>query len=249
MRLALRVAAGALALLALLPFHYLWTLAGRPSPWPRRFLAFVGFATGLRIRVAGTPRASHVLFVANHTSWLDIMVLAATGGAAFVSKAEVARWPVIGWLANLNRTVYVARADRKAVRGQAESVRAALRAGRPVALFPEGTTDGGVDLFPFRPALLESLYPPLPGILVQPVAIDYGAAARDIEWIGKEGAAANARRIVSRPGTADVTVDFLDPIDPAGVADRKALAQLARRNILAALAARRGASAARTDPL
>ena len=240
MRLALRAAAILLALLVCVPLHYLWKLAGAKSIWPRRFLGFVGRAAGMRVRVAGTPLQRHVLFLANHLSWLDIMVLAGASGTAFVSKDDVARWPVIGWLSRLNNTVFIARSERKAVRGQADALRAALATGQPVALFPEGTTDGGVELLPFRASLLASLFPPLDGVRVQPVAIDYGEAGHEIAWVGDEPAAANARRILARGGTVPVTVRFLHPVDPAEVPDRKALAERTRAAIRAALAASSG---------
>lgn len=225
--------AGLLALC--LPLHYAWKAAGKRSPWPRRFLGGVGRAAGVRVRIEGRPLGSHVLFVANHLSWLDIMILAGASGTAFVSKDEVARWPVAGWLARLNSTIFVARTERRAVRGQAEALRTALASGQPVALFPEGTTEGGHDVLPFRASLLASLFPPLPRVRVQPVAIDYGAAAHDIAWVGKEGAAANARRILSRPGAIPVTIRFLEPVDPHEAGDRKTLAERCRTEILDAL--------------
>ena len=245
MRLALRGAAILLALLVCVPLHYLWKLAGAKSPWPRRFLGLVGRAAGMRVRTTGTPLQRHVLFLANHSSWLDIMVLAGASGTAFVSKDDVARWPVIGWLSSLNKTVFVARTERKAVRGQADALRAALATGQPVALFPEGTTEGGVEVLPFRASLLASLFPPLDGVKVQPVAIDYGAAGQDIAWIGEEPAAANVRRVLARAGTVPVTIHFLTPVDPAQVPDRKALAERSRAEILAAL----GASSPSADQL
>jgi 1-acyl-sn-glycerol-3-phosphate acyltransferase len=223
------------ALLVCLPLHYAHKLTGRRSPWPRRFLGWVGRSSGLRIKVVGSPLPSHVLFVSNHLSWLDIMALAGAGGAAFVSKDDVARWPVIGWLASLNNTVFIARTERSAVRGQADALRNALDGGQPVALFPEGTTEGGPEVLPFRASLLASLFPPSPGIQVQPVALDYGAAGAEIAWMGEEGAAANARRVLSRRGTIPLTIRFLPPIDPASVRDRKALADQARQEIVAAL--------------
>lgn len=237
MRFALRAAAIVAGLIACLPLHYAWKLARRPSPWPRRFLWWVGRAAGLRVRTRGTPLARNVLFVANHLSWLDIMVLAGESGTAFVSKDDVARWPVIGWLASLNNTVFIARADRRSVRGQADALRNALATGQPVALFPEGTTDGGVEVLPFRASLLASVMPPLPGLMVQPVAIDYGAAGPDIAWVGEEGAADNARRVMGRKGVADVIVHFLDALDPHDFPDRKALAEAARAEIVAVFAA------------
>jgi len=234
-RLGLRGAWMVGLLIACVPLHYLWKLTGTASPWPRRFLRGIGRAAGMRVRVSGEPLPGGVLFVANHMSWLDIMILAGASGTAFVSKGEVGRWPVVGWLARLNDTVFVERSARAAVRDQADALRSALGRGQPVALFPEGTTDGGAEVLPFRASLLASLYPPMPGVRVQPVAIDYGEAGRDIAWVGEEPAAANLKRVLSRRGTLAVTLAFLDPLDPAAVADRKRLAELARERILAAL--------------
>ena len=236
------------ALLVCVPLHYLWSLFGA-SPWPRHYLGWVGWVAGLRIRVVGTPLKRDVLFLSNHTTWLDIMILAGTTGTAFVSKDEVARWPVAGWLARLNRTVFIARAQRSAVKGQADALRDALASGRPVALFPEGTTGGGHDVLPFRASLLAALFPPLPRLRVQPVAIRFASAARDIAWGEHEGAKENAVRILSRPGTIPLIVHFLAPIDPAAAGDRKALAEQAQAEVVAALAVHDSASDASGDRL
>jgi 1-acyl-sn-glycerol-3-phosphate acyltransferase len=225
-----------LGLLVCVPLHYL-SLAFGGSRWPRRFLGWAAFASGMRVRIEGRPRRHHVLFLANHLSWLDILVLAGASGTAFVAKDEVGRWPVVGWLARLNNSVFIARSARGTVKNQADALRTALASGLPVALFPEGTTEGGVEVLPFRASLLASLFPPLPEVKVQPVALDYGAAGHDLAWADEESAPANARRILSRPGTVEVTVRFLAPVDPTQVGDRKALAGQARAEILAALGA------------
>ena len=247
---ALRLTFRALWIVALLllcvPLHYSWKLVGRPSPWPRRFLGWVGRAAGMRAEVTGRPLERDVLFVANHESWLDILLLAGASGTAFVSKEEVARYPVIGWLARLNNTVFVARSDRRGVRGQADQLRSALATGQPVALFPEGTTDGGTEVLPFRASLLASLFPPLPGLRVQPVAFHYGDAAAEIAWVGDEPGLANVTRVLSRRGTNRVRIEFLDPLDPLEAGDRKALAERSRAAIVAALS---GPSGGRTDRL
>jgi len=235
MRLTLRVAAMVAGLILCLPLYYLSKIGGGASPWPRRFLRWVGRSAGMQARVVGRPLPSHVLFVSNHVSWLDIMLVAGATGAAFVSRDDVARWPVFGWLARLNNTIFVARAQRGAVRGQADALQTALAGGQPVALFPAGTTDGGRDVLPFRPSLLSALFPPVPGLMVQPVAIDYGAATDDIAWVGDEPAAANAKRVLSRRGATPVILHFLDPVDPAAFADRKALADFSRTAIMKAL--------------
>ncbi|WP_225421608.1 lysophospholipid acyltransferase family protein [Sphingomonas parva] len=234
-RFAVRAAAIFGALLVCVPLHYLWPLLGRRSPWPRRFLGMVGRIAGMRVRVRGTPLTSHVLFAANHLSWLDIMLVAGASGAAFVSRDDVARWPVFGWLARLNDTVFVDRSDRRAVQGQVDTLRAALAGGQPVALFPEGTTEGGTGLLPFRASLFSALFPPLPGVRVQPVAIDYGAPGSEIAWTDSEAAGANARRILSRRGTVPVTLHFLAPLDPGALGGRKAVAAAARAEIEAVL--------------
>ena len=149
-------------------------LLGLRSPWPRLWLGWVGRSAGMRVRVAGTPLASHVLFVSNHLSWLDIMLIAGASGAAFVSKGDVARWPVFGWLAGLNNTIFVDRAERGAVHGQADALRTALVGGQPVALFPEGTTEGGEQVLPFRASLL--------AVALAAAARRAAAADRDRLW-------------------------------------------------------------------
>ena len=244
-RLAARLAAIGLGLLLFVPLHYAWRLAGRRSPWPQAFLGFAARRCGLRLTIRGRPIAGAVLFAANHESWLDILALGGASGASFVAKDEIRRWPVVGWLAGLNATLYVVRAARHEVRGQADQIRDKLAGGGMVALFPEGTVDGTRDVLPFRASLFASLYPPIPAVWVQPVAIDYGAATAAIAWIEGESTGANARRILSRPGMITVTLTFLVPIDPAKASDRKALAAATREEIVAALAA----SAPPADPL
>lgn len=223
-------------LLVCLPLHYLWKLFGRPSPWPRHFLGWVGHSAGMRVRVHGTPLKRHVLFLANHLSWLDIMLIAGATGTAFVAKDDIARWPVVGWLARLNNTIFIARSQRGTVRDQADTLRRALASGQPVTLFPEGTTEGGRDVLPFRASLLASLYPPLPQVRVQPVALDYGASGDEIAWVGQEPAVLNARRVLARKGSSSVDIIFTPPLDPHMFSDRKTLSDAARRAILGALA-------------
>jgi 1-acyl-sn-glycerol-3-phosphate acyltransferase len=186
--------------------------------------------------VTGTPASGGVLLAANHESWLDILALGGATGAAFVAKDEVRQWAGVGWLAGLNDTLYVVRAARHQAREQADQIRMALANGRKVALFPEGTVDATRDVLPFRASLFASLFPPIGGVVVQPVALDYGAALADIAWLDHETTAANARRILSRPGVIPVALTFLAPLDPAAAGERKALAAAAREEIVAALA-------------
>ena len=155
--------------------------------------------------------------------------------ALFVSRDDVEHWPVVGWIAGLNDTIYVARHARRDVHGQADQLRRALAAGRAVALFPEGTTS--LDGLPFRPSLFASVFPPIDHVRVQPVAIDYGALTREIAWVGEESAGVNAKRVVSRKGTIPVTLRFLAPVDPHEAGDRKTLAARSKAEVIDALSA------------
>ncbi|AGH47988.1 phospholipid/glycerol acyltransferase [Sphingomonas sp. MM-1] len=232
-RLQRRLALAAGSLILSLPGHAVHRIVGHPSPWVRRFLWLAGRSFGLRTRIAGTPVRDHVLYVANHVSWLDILALGGATGAAFVSKDDVAGWPVVGWLAREGGTIFISRADRAGVKGQADALGAALATGRPAALFPEGTTGNGRELLPFRASLLASLDRAPPHVVVQPVAIDYGPAAARLAWTDGEAAGTNARRVLGTAGSLGVTLRFLDPIDPR--LGRKAVAQAAQAAIQAAL--------------
>jgi 1-acyl-sn-glycerol-3-phosphate acyltransferase len=213
------------------PLHYLWKLFGARSPWPRLFLGFVGRRFGLRVRVEGRALTSNVLYTPNHVSWLDILAVGGAVPAVFVTKAELEG--VVMWASSLNDSVYIDRNMRSAVHGQASDLRGRLAEGRAVCLFPEGTTSGRM-ILPFRPSLFASLYPPLPGVMVQPVVLDF-AHIDDAAWIGDEAYELSVTRFLERPGRLDVTIRFLDPIDPAEAGDRKKLAAMARRAVIEGL--------------
>lgn len=233
-RFAARLATLLATLLVAVPLHGLWRLARMPSPWPRLFLAAVARIVGARPQITGDPLRRDVVFVANHLSWLDIPLLAGATGCAFIAKAELAEVPLVGWLCTLNRTIFVRRDERLAVTAQIERLRAALGDGWPVTIFPEGTTGDGVALLPFKAALLAALDPPPPGVLIQPVRIDYGAATGELAWVGEETGRHHARRVLERRGSFTATLQFLAPFDPREVGGRKAIAAEARRRIEAA---------------
>ena len=230
-RLAARLLALVASLLIALVVHGLWRLFRLPSPWPRLFLALVARIVGARPRTIGTPRRRDVVFVSNHLSWIDILLIAGRTGSAFVAKAELKSVPLVGWLCTLNHTIFVTREDRFGIAGQIAQLRAALAAAWPVTLFPEGTTGDGVTLLPFKASLLEVLDPPPPGVLVQPIRIDYGAATAELAWVGDEPGQSHALRVLRRRGTFRPTLRFCAPFDPADFGDRKAIAAEARRRI------------------
>lgn len=222
-------------LLVVLVPHLLFRGLGQRSPIPRLYLKYVGWIAGTDVRVHGTRVRDHVLYVANHVSWMDILALGGETGCAFVSKAEVEQWPTIGWLADQVGTVYVKREDRRAVMGQADDVRGAVAKGSPVALFPEGTTNDGVTIKPFRASLLASMVDPPKGARVQPVVIDYGDIAEEIAWTEAD-LAPNLKRVLARRGRIKVDLYFLTPLSDEVTHDRKLIASVARDAIVYALA-------------
>lgn len=232
LRALLRLGALVATLAVALALHGSWRLVRAPSPWPRRFLGRVARLCGARPRIVGAPLHGHVVFLSNHLSWLDILLLAGATGTAFVAKSDLRAVPLIGWLCTLNHTIFVERADRMGIGRQVAQVRDALAGERPVAIFPEGTTSDGVTLLPFKGALLAALDPPPAGLMIQPVRIDYGAATRELAWVGDEPGQRHAARVLSRAGRFDATMHFLEPFAPSG--DRKAIAAEARRRIEAA---------------
>ncbi|WP_046349601.1 lysophospholipid acyltransferase family protein [Sphingomonas changbaiensis] len=230
-----RLLALALACAFCVAAHLLTRALRMQSHWPQRCLGWTARICGAVVELRGRPLAHDVLFVSNHTSWLDIPIIAGATGTAFVANSGVRDWPLIGWLAGLNNTVYVDRTDRKGVQAQIDIIRQALARHQPIAIFPEGTTSNGLDLLPFKPSLLEVLASTPRAIRVQPLRIDYGAA-RDLAWIDDEPAPRNAWRVLTRPGRFVVRLECLDPFSPAEIGDRKAVAAEARRRILAASA-------------
>ena len=225
-RAVARIAGLVLLFLLLAPIHVLTKLVLRRSPWPRWFLAAATWILGVRVRTTGRSIRPHSLLIANHTSWLDILVLAASTDCTFVSKDELGH-PLIHWLADQNATVYVKRSHRKGAKDPAIALAKALQGRKPVTVFPEGTTGPGTHLLPFRSTLLEAANFAAKDVQIRPVAVDYGSAAADIGW-WEESGKSNVLRVLGR-GALPVTVNVLEPLDRS--LDRKQLAHAAREAI------------------
>lgn len=240
LRIAVRAAGLAGLLLVFVPLHYLYRSFSYGSPFPMLFLRCAARVCGARVKVHGTHLKRDVFFIANHVSWVDILALAGASGTAFVAKAELAEAPVVGWLASLNRTVFVKREHRMGVAEQINALKEALVDNWSVTVFPEGTTTDGQSLLPFKTSMLSVLEPPPPGVLVQPVILDYGAVAEWIGWIGEEGGLNNAKRVLSRKGSFAVDIHYLEPFSPEDFRGRKAISMEARRRIEEALVELRG---------
>ncbi len=214
-----------------------YPLVGRPARlrlkqrWSRQLLGLLG----VRLQAETAPEEAPALLVSNHVSWLDIFVINAVAPAAFVCKAEVRRWPGIGWLCEKAETVFMPRGSRSAARQASEAVAARLRQGWRVAVFPEGTTGDGSSVLPFHAALLQGAVDA--GVRVLPLALRYldghGQASTAAAYCGDTTLLQSLWRIAAAPGL-QVHLDRLPPLDGAG-AERRILAAAAQQAIAVAL--------------
>ncbi len=189
---------------------------------------------GWRVRRFGRPLPGPVLLVANHLSWLDIEVVHSQVAAGFVAKAEISRWPLIGWLARRGGTIYHRRGNSESLHGVMHLMLERLRRGLPVAVFPEGRATSGKAVGPFHARIFQPAV--LAGVPAQPVALKYGeggCAQTLVAFRPDEHFLGNFLRLLGEPGRT-VEVHFLEPV-PAGEDGRRRMANLCRERIVAAL--------------
>ena len=189
---------------------------------------------GLRSVRFGEPLADPVLFVANHTSWIDIEMLHTQRAACFVAKAEIARWPLVGWMAATGGTIFHRRGSNHSLASVMQVMVERLRGGRSVAVFPEGGSGfhGVLKVFHARifQAALDAEVP------VQPVALRFARQGRRIIDAGfreKETFMGNIIRMLGE-APMDAEVHFLKPV-PASPDARRRMAEQSRERIAAAL--------------
>ena len=194
---------------------------------------------GFTVEVAGTRSPdTPALFVSNHVSYLDITVLGSLIRGSFIAKAEVGDWPMFGLLARLQRTVFV---DRRSIRAaaQRDELATRLEAGDSLILFPEGTSDDGTTVLPFKSALFAVTETALAGkrLTVQPLSIAYtaldgmplGRAFRPrYAWYGDMTLLPHLWEMLGF-GTVTVSVTFHEAVDPGAFASRKTLAEYCHR--------------------
>lgn len=182
--------------------------------WSRRMLGILG----VRVHVAAPPRLSGgALLVCNHVSWLDIYLINAAQRVHFVSKAEVRAWPVAGWLAHKTGTLFIERGRRADTARVNADMRALLKNGATVMVFPEGTTSDGRGLQRFLPSLLQPAIelncPTVPAALrYRTLEHEYSVAPAYIDHISLWQ---SLLQIVSEPGLI-AELHFGVPILPNG---------------------------------
>lgn len=243
MMAALRLAALFALMVALVPVQVVYRFVRPSDPFriPQIFHRGIMRILGFRLRVHGAIASpSPVLFVANHASYLDIPILSALVPAAFAAKAEVNGWPLIGFLARLQNTVFL---ERRAVRARQQRgfLREQLAKRQNLVIFPEGTSTDGLKVLPFKSSLFSVVEEGLAdiGLTVQPVSIvctglDGMPITRSwrpfYAWYGDMTLAPHLWNVL-KLGHFTVDIIFHPPVKPQSFSDRKALAQYCHQQV------------------
>lgn len=223
--------------------------------WYHRFLTWL---FGIRLHVSGKLVRDHpVLIISNHISWLDIIVISTLAPLHFVAKREVGEWPFFGMMARLQRTLFVDRERRSAVRQTAHEIAERLRQGERVVLFAEGTSSDGNQVLPFKSALIGAAAMAAgvegKGACIQTLALAYTRLhglplARQqravVAWYGDMDMMSHVWGLL-RQGPLDAHIRISEPMRMNEVGDRKHLAAVSekrvRRDFAELITARRAA--------
>jgi lyso-ornithine lipid O-acyltransferase len=180
----------------------------------------------------GNRSPDPVLYICNHISWMDIAVLGGIAKACFVAKSDLEDWPVLGPLANLQRTIYVRREDRHQAGAQKNTIADRLASGANIILFPEGTSGLGHMVLPFKTSLFGLTDDPrLRNLIIQPVTISYThlnglpllrAQRAMIAWVGDMGFATHAAQLLIQ-SSLTAYLQFHPPVRRNHFANRKLL--------------------------
>ena len=204
----------------------------RVQGWAQQMLQVLGIV----LEVRGDAGAQGpLLLVANHISWLDILVIHAARHCRFVSKSDVKAWPLIGRLATGGGTLYIERESRRDAMRVVHRMADSLHSGEILAVFPEGTTSDASALLPFHATLLQAAI--AAGVPVQPVALRYFDARRDVtpavEFVGRTTLWQTVWNVASADGLG-VHVSVL-ACEPTAGRERRELAAVLHQRIDAAL--------------
>ena len=221
-------------------------LFGVRRPWTPHITQFVcrnAFRIlGVGYHRIGAPMTGAGAVVSNHSSWLDIFALNAAKRIYFVSKAEVANWPGIGWLARATGTVFIKR-DRKEAASQIDLFRERLAAGHKLLFFPEGTSTDGLRVLDFKPTLFAAFFDPAlrDDMQIQPVTLIYrapeGCDPRTYGWWGDMDFGPHLLATLAAAKQGSVTVHYHPPVRLTDYANRKDVARATQDMVRGALTA------------
>lgn len=224
---------------------YAATLPGQYHRWALKIMGITCTEHGLEHRSQASG-----LILANHTSWLDILIISSLRPVVFIAKSEVETWPMFGLLARLQRTLFVNRTRRSQTMQISQQISQTIGQGTTVVLFAEGTTSDGNRLLPFKSALIgaieaqsEAEKGASPAHTLQPLALYYScwggvplsrAYRPRISWYGDMEILPHLWALLKGPGlTAEVT--WCEPLQSAQTLSRKELTAIAETRVRTAL--------------
>jgi 1-acyl-sn-glycerol-3-phosphate acyltransferase len=209
--------------------------------WFRALCRILGVSAP-SLPVAGTGGR---LWVANHVSWLDVVVLGARAPLTFVAKSEIAAWPVVGFLARRTGVLFVERGRPSRSGGMVAAMAERLRRGETLLLFPEGTTTRGGQAARFHSSLFQAALDT--AVPVQPVAISYaGPGADHVPFVGDDAFVPHLWRLLGAGGV-EARLAWGCPL--AGDTERDVLARQARERVSELLEQGRAAACLRPETL
>lgn len=233
-------------LIVFVPLQFVVTRLG--LDWnliPRWFHWFGCTFLGMKVRVVGTPSTDRpTLIVSNHISWTDIIAVGSKADVTFVAKSEIRNWFFVGFMASLQRTLYVDRKRRGDAHRASQEMGRRMASGGAVLLFAEGQSDIGTHVLPFRSALIGAAQHAMQEagageVMIQPLTIAYtklqglpvGRTDRSlIAWIKSKSVKQNIREILTG-GTREVTLAFGMPRPLDAGSDRKRVARDAENEV------------------
>ncbi len=184
---------------------------------------------GMTIIIKGALPPNPALLVANHISWLDIPVLSSVLPLSFIAKHEVSAWPLFGWMAKLQRTVFIDRDRRHATGTKRNEIAARLQNGDSLVLFPEGTSSDGTQVLHFKSSYfgaVERL-----DIAVVPITLTYLRRPTFYAWYGDMDLAPHLWAVI-KSGPINVQIEFHEALPKS---DRKTMAREAEVRIRSSL--------------
>jgi 1-acyl-sn-glycerol-3-phosphate acyltransferase len=245
LRAAILLSAFLVLTLVLMPvqfgFRLCWPAMARCFPhYYHRVLARL---LGFHVETEGVaPATGPALIVANHVSWIDIVAFSAVLPVCFVAKKDVGTWPLFGQLAKLQNSVFVDRERRQATKADQQDIRARLKRGDILVLFPEGTSHDGVNVLPFKTAFFGAVAHD--DVLIVPVTIAYRTVCGlpmtrrerpSFAWYGDMDLPPHLWRAIMT-GPISIVIRFHAPLRMADARDRKAVAQASQAQIRSSLA-------------
>ena len=187
----------------------------------------------IKIVVKGSLGEDGSLIVSNHASWIDIFIISSVIKTSFVSKSEVSRWPLVSWLAKLQRTIFIDRNNHKELTKTANKIQDRISNKQNVVLFPEGTSSDGNKVLPFKSSIFMLCeLSEVSKFKIQPISIAYtkynGLSMTRIErmliaWYGDMDLLSHLYNII-RSGSFEVEVTFHNRIDISEKKSRKDIA-------------------------